>query len=235
MKKVVNPCICKVYGGSARAFCKIEFENGRLSISGVVGPAGGDCKGSAGQCVDAIRNGIPVDGWDAEMLKKFCDIWDEWHLNDMRPECDHQRELGWKAIACKEVSLYHYTMSDESIRKKREAEKAALAALRAGVSFKPDIEQTFFASMPYEVIMTEDTELPNYKKRKPLYNGDRGFEERKLLGWIRPDEHPEGILCKPCPVCGYKYGSSWNTVEVPQEVIDWLFALPGTAVRPAWV
>lgn len=26
MRKIVNPCICEVYGGSARAFCKIEFE-----------------------------------------------------------------------------------------------------------------------------------------------------------------------------------------------------------------
>ena len=236
MRKIINPCICKTYKGSARAFCKIEYTDGRLSISGVVGPMNnGDRKGSAGQCVDAIRNGTPVKGWDAEMLRKFCAIWDEWHLNDMHPECEHQRELGWKTIARKEVSLYHYTMNDESIRKRREAEKAALDALRNGETFSPDKEQTFYAAMPYEVTLSEDVELPNYKKRKPLYNGDRGFEEKKTLGWLRPNEHPDGILCKPCPVCGYRYGTEWKTVEVPKEILDWLFALPETETQPAWV
>ena len=43
MKKVVSPCFCKVYTrrgneATARAFCKIQFENGRLSITGVIGP-----------------------------------------------------------------------------------------------------------------------------------------------------------------------------------------------------
>lgn len=52
---------------------------------------------------------------------------------------------------------------------------------------------------------------------------------------VKPDEHPDGILCKPCPVCGYKYGTSWLMEEVPEDVIDWLFALPDTTVKPAWV
>ena len=43
MEKVISPCFCKVYtcsGNKAteRAFCKIQFENGRLSITGVIGP-----------------------------------------------------------------------------------------------------------------------------------------------------------------------------------------------------
>ena len=66
MKKVVSPCFCKVYTRSgneatARAFCEIQFENGRLSITGVIGPMpSGDCRGGAGQCVDAIREGRPA-------------------------------------------------------------------------------------------------------------------------------------------------------------------------------
>ena len=101
MKKVVSPCLCTVYTRSgneatARAFCEIQFENGRLSITGVIGPMpSGNCRGSAGQCVDAIREGRPCDEWTQEMLDKFCSIWDEWHLNDMRPYCKHQKELGW--------------------------------------------------------------------------------------------------------------------------------------------
>ena len=83
MKKVVSPCLCTVYTRSgneatARAFCEIQFENGRLSITGVIGPMpSGNCRGSAGQCVDAIREGRPCDEWTQEMLDKFCSIWDE--------------------------------------------------------------------------------------------------------------------------------------------------------------
>ena len=38
MKKVINPCMCEVYGGNARGFAKIEYKDGRLSICGVIGP-----------------------------------------------------------------------------------------------------------------------------------------------------------------------------------------------------
>lgn len=233
MKKIVNPCMCKIGNRNYRAFCKIEFEDGRLSIRGVVGPNKyGGHAGKAGKCTDDIRKGTPIDSWNAMRIKKFCSIWDEWHLNDLHPECEHQRELGWKTIAQKKVSLYHYTMNDEALKKKRDAEKAAIDALKNGVAFNPSAEQTLFAGMPYEVTLHEDIELTNYRKRKAFFGC---FEEKKCLGWLKPDEHPDGILCKPCPVCGYKYGTSWNKVEVPQEVIDWLFALPDTKVAPAWV
>lgn len=74
-----------------------------------------------------------------------------------------------------------------------------------------------------------------YKPKKPIYNGDKGPVEVKTLGWLRPEEHPDGLLCRPCPVCGYKYGSAWKKEEVPQDVINWLFNLPDTTVQPAWV
>jgi hypothetical protein len=59
--------------------------------------------------------------------------------------------------------------------------------------------------------------------------------ETKTAGWVTPDEHPEGILTKACPVCGYKYGSAWLKRPVPQETLDWLRELPDTKVKPAWV
>ena len=53
MKKILQPCDCKVYGGTVRGFVKVEFEDGRLSICGVIGPmSNGNCKDSAGQCVE---------------------------------------------------------------------------------------------------------------------------------------------------------------------------------------
>ena len=106
MKKVINPCWCRVHKrrgegyNNVRGFAKIEFVNGRLSICGVIGPmANGYCRGSAGQCTEEIRKGKPADGWTREMLDKLCDIWDEWHLNDMKPYCEHQEQLGWAGAA----------------------------------------------------------------------------------------------------------------------------------------
>lgn len=61
---------------------------------------------------------------------------------------------------------------------------------------------------------------------KPTDTYGRHFEGQQqdswnLLGWVRPDEHPDGLLTKPCPVCGYKYGSAWLTEELPESVREW--------------
>ncbi len=39
-------------------------------------------------------------------------------------------------------------------------------------------------------------------------------------GWIRQSEHAEGLLCKACPECGYKYASAWLFREIPSEIIE---------------
>lgn len=68
-------------------YCKIEYRDGRLSISGVEGPLkNGDARGSCGQ----INMGLQPEeiklapGWDTDKLKQFLAYWDKWHLNDMR-------------------------------------------------------------------------------------------------------------------------------------------------------
>lgn len=231
-KKIINPCMCEVYGGKARAFVEIEYNDGSLSIYGVIGPMGnGEARGSCGQCVEEIRKGKPVKGWSQEMLNALCEIWDRWHLNDLRPFCKHQKALGWDVLAGERVTLYNYRLNHEAIKKKKEAEQAALTALRKGEIFRPTEEQAAYAMLPYsiktyQVLPTE--KLMIYEPKKPL-------SETKTLGWLRPEEHPDGILCKPCPVCGYKYGTLWKKEEVPKDVIDWLFSLPDTDVQPAWI
>jgi hypothetical protein len=69
--------------------------------------------------------------------------------------------------------------------------------------------------------MSKMLEMPDGKKRE--------------AGWVTVDEHPEGLLNKPCPVCGYKYGSAWNKETVPDGVLDWLRGLPDTKIHPVWV
>lgn len=169
------------------------------------------------------------------MLRKFCDIWDRWHLNDARPYCSHQRQLRWDKLATKEVTLYHYTKTVDAIRKQNAAKEAAIKALVEGKTFIPTEEQTFYAALPYEVTKPEEWQDENYQPRKRLYAGDKGATEIQKLGWLRPSEHPDGILSKPCPVCGYKYGTSWLKEDVPQAVIDWLFNLPNATTEPAWI
>lgn len=239
--KIINPCVCDVGGMKpAEAFCKIVFfEDGRLSICGVIGPTrDGNSRGGAGQCIDEIRAGTPTGEWTPEMLQRFCDIWDEWHLNDLRPYCQHQKELGWGKLRKKEVTLYNYTLSPEASQKERAARHASLDALKKGEPFTPTEEQAKYAALPHSITshkeLTGDA-LSDYQPKKPLFAGDTGHIEKKPLGWLHPDEHPDGLLGKPCPVCGYRYGHEWQREEVPQEVIDWLFSLPDTTVTPAWV
>lgn len=46
---------------------------------------------SCGQNCETIRTLYPDDKW----VQRFCDVWDKWHLNAMRPGCAHQMADGW--------------------------------------------------------------------------------------------------------------------------------------------
>ena len=188
--------------------------------------------------MEEIRQGEPVEGWTKEMVQRLCDIWDEWHLNDMRPYCQHQKALGWDKLASKTVTLYNYKLTQEAYCKQEAAKRAAIQALKNGETFTPSTEQAKYASLPYSITTSAEIsgeDAMNYEPKKPLYSGDKGPTEVKMLGWLTPEEHPDGILGKPCPVCGYKYGHSWKMEKVPEDVIKWLFSLPNTAVNPAWI
>ena len=257
MEKIINPCKCEVYNRyiptdrlgrplsskkythMTDAYAKIRYDGKRLSISGVIGPIhSGNCKGSAGQCVEEIRKGSPTKEWNREMLDKFCDIWERWHLNDMNSCCVHQRELGWLEAAKEPVTLYHYRLKREVYIAANKAKNAAISALKNGKIFVPTEEQTLLASLPYsmDVYSPLDEKMAlYYEPKRQLYPGDSGATEEKTRGWVKFSESDLGILCKPCPVCGYQYGTAWQIEEVPQEIIDWLFALPDTKNRPAWV
>lgn len=71
----------------------------------------------------------------------------------------------------------------------------------------------------HEVRIPKD-ELPNSKANR---------DERGIYAiWVYPSEstdrwasekHPQGLLTKPCPTCGYKYGSAWLREELPPEIV----------------
>lgn len=89
-KKVVRLGMVRLYPSARNrvsVFCKIEFKDGRLSISGVEGPRlSGNCTGSCGQ-IDMHLRDKPIDpapGWTRGMLAQFFEVWKTWHLNDMQ-------------------------------------------------------------------------------------------------------------------------------------------------------
>lgn len=114
MKKILHPCDVPQYDGKKYPlFCAVEIENGKLSISGVIGPTRyGNAKGSCGQVAmefdhaDKSQNDTRFDnpikaadlrfsrGWNAAKWYKFLDTWEKWHLNDMHAECEHQEAAG---------------------------------------------------------------------------------------------------------------------------------------------
>lgn len=139
---------------------KIEYINKKLSITGSCSRSSGQCDSTLREHLDSIKFKQPFGFWTKEKLNKLLRIWNEHHLNNLEPACEHQRELKW------------------------------------------------------EDIRIDPTELPNSSANRD--------EKGILASWVYEKEHPKGFLCKPCPICGYEYGSKWLTREVPAQVLVWL-------------
>lgn len=67
----------------ARVFVDASWDGRRLSFMGSVVPFGRYMADVAGQVVDNARQVNP----------ELADLWDRWHLNDMRPGCEHQEHI----------------------------------------------------------------------------------------------------------------------------------------------
>lgn len=60
-----------------------------------------------------------------------------------------------------------------------------------------------------------------------------GYDGWNMKAWV--NEKDGGYLGKPCPVCGYKYGTEWLKKDVPEWALRFLWNLPETDVQPAWI
>lgn len=103
---VINPYYMK-YDYQKRSFpvfITIKFKNGQLSLTGVEGPLpSGNAKGSCGQInmgFDYHNIDHYTKNWDIKMFSKLMKIWDQWHLNDMHAECEHQESKGFDYNNC---------------------------------------------------------------------------------------------------------------------------------------
>jgi hypothetical protein len=132
MKKIINPGKININGRLYDVFCRVEIKDGKLSISDVEGPfKSGNCKGSCGQILMGYRRRNPEqedkrygyktdiaefsNGWNREKWFDFLDIWDDWHLNDMRAGTirqtaflKYQKRAGWQ---------YDYTEACEKLKR----------------------------------------------------------------------------------------------------------------------
>ena len=210
-------------GDDGKVFCTISFKDGKLSITGVEGPKNnGNCKGSCGQILGAVKS-ITHPTWDQEQIDKFLKIWDSWHLNDMNAGCVHQR-ANWDTSEMLEIVTYKLTgkaCSDVRAAKNR-INKLVIADRDSEI----DKHDRLLMGLPYFGRSAPDAD----SFASGMYEVDK--RETKSAGWVRPEEHPRGLMCKPCEVCGYEYGTEWLREEVPADVLEWLQALPQNTGMP---
>lgn len=164
-----------------------------------------------GQCLDSVKE---IMGDTDETFNIIYGMWKKYHLNDMKPDCEHQRsDEVFQAKKSEKIIVYKWLHLNKDIAsKKREVKEFIKNELSEHGKVELNESQKFLYNLKdciYNHIGEYDTTLYNHKKEDIEY---------KTLNWIRPDEHPDGLLTKACPVCGYKYGSSW--VYMPIDAHD---------------
>ena len=178
---------------------------------------------SAGQCLDVIPEFVEnvESKEDKEKLLLIYRLWENYHLNDMHADCEHAIN---EADASKELTIYEYSFksnfsklkdkidlikSNKYLRDNIKLNKTIRMILNTGWSFKSE---------------TKHCNLPKILRK--FYKLSK--KEVKTAGWVSYDKHtPHGILTKPCPVCGYKYGTAWKYRPIPKEDLEKIKKLIG--------
>jgi len=229
LAKVVRLGAVECWTRPADIFARVEYDGTRLSIVGVIGPkSDGDARGGCGQidpAEETFTNYAP--GWDAEKVAEFARIWKRWHLNDMRAGCEHQR-ANWPSPS-EQVEVVTYKLTTDALIAQNRVRSRIAQDMTALGKCELTAEERELYALPYTTTQTPDADGPTAGRYEVK------TREQKAIGWLGADEHPRGILGKPCEVCGYKYGHAWLTEEIPAEVIAWLSNLPDTDTTPAWV
>lgn len=219
---------CKTWGGAYRSI-KIEVEysdEGKLSISGSKGGSGGQIdmefnhrdksQNDYRYSIDNLIKASDIHyaaGWNAERWLDLLDVWHNYHLNDMNSACAHQEALGW---GNKQLTFDQYTIKDTVYSEKFKIEEKALDMLRESGACVLTEADRIMLSLPSSLKVPEGQPIPY-----PEHYTSKG----KTTQWsshTRTTEHPEGVLCEPCPECGYQYGSAWLKRDVPLTVIRFL-------------
>ena len=133
-------------------------------------------------------------------------------LSRMHPECEHQAAAGWREQAAEKVTLYVFTMTVDAIRERDSLKRRILTAAQNGETWQTSPVEQLLLSLEYSVKSENEALSDNIAGYYKLEE-----TEVKALGWLHPEEHSRGILGKPCPVCGYRYGHSWKYFPIPAD------------------
>lgn len=205
---------------------QIEYELKYKEIYKPVFSASGNFDGGSGQNLATIAEAYPND----EMVQAIHEVWKTYHLNDMIPGCAHQRAENWgkeKIVFITGAKLdfdkipknWENIINDycREIKYLSQLKKAipeffdkVNTDAKKGINYIPKDETVF--SIPGRLKIT-DTIL--FKKGIISI-----ITVKKLSGWVCWNEHQKGVLGKECPICGYVYGSAWQYMPIPDDVIE---------------
>jgi hypothetical protein len=161
----------------------------------------------------------------------------------MRPYCTHQKALGWDNTANIKVNFSVFTLKSDVITEKNKVEKEVLDYAKRGIAYKTTDVEMLLLNLDYYAVTNEPEKHKVYLEK--YYNLCKDIKTI-TLGWLCEGvdgviyhskydiKHVDGILSKPCPECGYKYGSSWLKEEIPSDVIEWLDFLPISVYPSPW-
>jgi len=199
-----------------------------LSISGNIGSHGA---GQINETLERLTLDNSIDyrpGWNADRLNQLLKVWERWHLNDIKAGCRHQNESkeSKKKITIITPRINAWKIKDDETR--RRAERLLKLLEMGKVTFQTDLYPVDY------LILDIFKAARNGEVYKPKTEGEKSYfehgiieikTEEKAAGWVYPTEHPDGMLTRPCPQCGYRYGSAWLFDALPQDVIDFIEAL----------
>jgi hypothetical protein len=144
----------------------------------------------------------------------------------MRAGCVHQRAA---SDPSEKVEIVTYRLTDETWTERWALQALNLRRLMAGETVTSTQDEIALLSLPLETHQAPDADGPGSGRYEVAKR------EMQPIGRTYPSEHPRGLLMKACPECGYQYGSTWLTEEVPADVLDFLRSLPSTSLAPAWI
>ena len=136
-------------------------------------------------------------------------IWKKYHLNDIHPECEHQRALGWCEEANEIVDYSRYHLKLDISHRQRKLNEYIDEILKTSGSITLSEDERILKSLPYFT----------WHPAKNAEYYELSKKDERPRGYLSYKEDPRGILLKPCPICGYEYGSAWRYMPIPEDVI----------------
>ena len=164
----------------------------------------------------AFVSGGQIEDTLLEMYKgnpkvtRMVEIWKKYHLNDMHSECEHQRELGWDEMANESVDYFRYCLKPDVLLKQNKLNEYIDETLKTSGTIMLSEDERILKGLPYVTYHLNDETEEYYKIEK---------RDKKRRGELSFKEDQRGIILKPCPVCGHKYGAEQLYMPIPEDVI----------------